>query len=195
MSPGLPASFSVSALGRRQPPKDERAQREPRAGALRGAARTSNTSSTFILETQRNGGRAPQGARAGAALGRGRQGRGVRWGPLLCCSLRQPRGSFAEAAAAGSRRRGATNPPRRVGATLSGSEKLDAEQPPAEARAAPAGVVRVPCEHVGGARPGQVARARQLRGVRALHQRGLSRRLLCGKLTLNFEITWLTFFF
>lgn len=72
MSPGLPASFGVSALGRRQPPKDERAQREPRAGALRGAARTSNTSSTFILETQRNGGRAPQGARAagtGRALG------------------------------------------------------------------------------------------------------------------------------
>lgn len=146
MSPGLPASFSVSALGRRQPPKDERAQREPRAGALRGAARTSNTSSTFILETQRNGGRAPH-------WGAGGPGRGVRWGPLLCCSLRRPRGSFAEAAAPGSRRRGATNPPRRVGATLSGSEKLDAEQPPAEARAAPAGVVRVPCEHVGGARP------------------------------------------
>lgn len=82
MSPGLPASFSVSALGRRQPPKDERAQREPRAGALRGAARTSNTSSTFILETQRNGGRAPQGARAGAALGRGRPGTGHALGPL-----------------------------------------------------------------------------------------------------------------
>lgn len=82
MSPGLPASFSVSALGRRQPPKDERAQREPRAGALRGAARTSNTSSTFILETQRNGGRAPQGARAGAALGRGRPGTGRALGPL-----------------------------------------------------------------------------------------------------------------
>lgn len=119
----------------------------------------------------------------------------MRWGPLLCCSLRRPRGSFAEAAAAGSRRRGATNPPRRVGATLSGSEKLDAEQPPAEARAAPAGVVRVRANTWAARARGRWRAPGSRRGVRALRQRGLSRRLLCGKLTLNFEITWLTFFF
>lgn len=181
MTPGLPASFSVSALGRRQPPKDERAQREPRAGALRGAARTSNTSSTFILETQRNGGRAPQGARAardGACVG----------APCSAAPSDNPAGASRrpQPQEAGSEGRQTPHAELALHSAEAKSWTPSSRQPRRVPHPRESCVCRANT---------WAARARQPQGVRALRQRGLSRRLLCGKLTLNFEITWLTFFF